>query len=389
MISQRVMLINWVDAAWHPVFVFTSQVLSERGLQIDIVSRRPNPLHQIPGGADFGRNVHIYQIGHGQVGWRNQVAYLQMLWSAYRLAKHAHPDVIIGYDMHGFLAAYCARLGHRRARLVYHNLDLSEESKLRIYGRVLKSFERFTVHTADLTIFSSIGRAALFAAEVNLKCEPVVMMNCQRLEIKEQPTGELGIILAEKGLQFDRLVVRLGSLGPGHAIEATIRSVQEWQGNWGLILVGVGAPDYLASLQQLIAQLNLTQRILILPSVPYSLWYDCLYAADAGVALYEPGSNINHLSMAGAGNKLNLYLKAGIPSIVSNIPDFVAFVERYQAGVVAATHEPAAIARAVNAVFADDTYYQHMSQQARSAFETEFNFERQFQPVMEMLELST
>ena len=159
----------------------------------------------------------------------------------------------------------------------------------------------------------------------------------------------------------------------------------QWAGNWGLILAGVPVPSYLAELENLIEQYGLVQRVVLLPAVPYSLWYDCLYSAHLGIALYEQNDDINHLSMAGAGNKLNLYLKASIPCIVPNISDFVHFVDRYHAAVVASSCEPAAIAESVNATLADTARYTDLCMNARLAFETEYNFETQFAPMLEAL----
>ena len=159
----------------------------------------------------------------------------------------------------------------------------------------------------------------------------------------------------------------------------------DWHENWGIVLAGVGRSRYLAEMDALIDSLSLNQRVVILPSVSYSLWYDCLYSADLGIALYEPG-NINHVSMAGAGNKLNLYLKAGIPSIVTDTPDFVAFLKKYRAGKAVNPTDARAISRAINEALGDEREYADLCQNARRAFESEYNFETQFAPVLDWIE---
>lgn len=384
---MKILQLIWVDAAWHPVVVFTAQVFSERGADVKILYRFPEAQNRIPGSSDFGGKVQLYPSGHGRVGWRNQLAYMKFLIRAFCLARSFKPDLIIGYDMHGIVAATCAHVGHYQAQLMYHNLDLADKSGLRMYGRIIQRLELKAVQTADLTVFSSPGRALSFKQDVRLKREPLVVMNCQRRDDRMTKTGELERILRTKGLSFERLIVRLGSIGPHHAIEATIQSVPHWAGNWGLVLAGVPIPSYLVQLEKLVARLDLAQRVIILPSVPYDLWYDCLYAAHLGIALYELDGNVNHLSMAGAGNKLNLYLKAGIPCIVPNIADFVQFVENHHAAVMATSCEPAAIAAAVNTALTDMARYVDLCKNARLAFETKYNFEIQFAPVLGALEL--
>ena len=381
---MRVLLTIWVDAAWHPVVTFTSQMLSERGDAVHILYRQPESRSAIPGSADFGANAALWPVAGWDGRWRNQAAYLRFLMRAVVLARRIRPDVIIGYDMHGVAAAYLASLAHPSSKLVYHNLDLAPKETLTAYARAVKALEGVAARSAGLVVFSAPGRAAIFKREAGLQREPLVVMNCQRLAVPQMDTGALRQLLDSRGLHFDRLIVRLGSLGPNHGVETTIRSMQEWKGNWGLILVGVPIPSYLQSLQELIDSLHQTQEVVTLPAVPYSLWYDCLYSADLGIALYEPG-NINHAHMAGAGNKLSLYLKAGIPSIVPDFPDFAAFVQKYGAGKVANPADPSSIAAAINAVFAGDAEYVALCQSAAAAFQTEFNFEKQFEPVLSWL----
>jgi glycosyltransferase involved in cell wall biosynthesis len=374
----------WVDAAWHPIVTFTSQILSERGDAVHILYRQPEGRFAIPGSTDFGTNAVLWPMASRHARWRNQIGYFRFLMQAIVLARKVRPDVVIGYDMHGVVAAYLASRAHPRTRLVYHNLDLAPKETLSTYARVVKTFEGVAARSADLVIFSSPGRAAIYKNEVRLVREPLVVMNCQRLAAPEIARGALRQLLGSRGFHFDRLVLRLGSLGPNHGVEATIRSMQKWNGNWGLLLVGMPIPSYLHSLEELVSSLDLTRNVIILPAVPYDLWYDCLYSSDLGIALYEPG-NINHAHMAGAGNKLSLYLKAGIPSIVPDFPDFVAFMETYGAGKVANPTEPYSIAAAVNAVFSDKAEYTALCRRAATAFRTEFNFERQFDPVLRWL----
>lgn len=382
---MRILSLIWTDALWHPVVMFTAQIFSEQGHVVDIMARRPNPQSAIPASFELGSNVKVHQVNGGNSGGLNRVGYLGFLLKSYQLARQAKPDVVIGYDMHGLAAALCARAAGSNPRLIYHNLDLVAEDLLSAYGRFLKRVEEYGARGADLTIFSSSGRANIYRRTVPLERDPMVVMNCQRLALPRQRTGELQASLASRGLSFDRLVVRLGSLGPDHGIEATIRSVAHWKGNWGLVFAGVPVESYLERIEDLIVSLGLQHRVVVFPSVPYSFWYDCLYSADLGIALYERG-NINHAHMAGAGNRLNLYLKAGIPSIVPCFPDFVEFVEEFGAGKVVEPTDPCSIASAVNAVLTDDKEFAVLCRKATLAFEREYNFERQFEKVLHWLD---
>jgi glycosyltransferase involved in cell wall biosynthesis len=381
---RPVVLVIYTDAAWHPTVRFTAQMLSERGISVDILYRKPPPNHTFTAGVDFGQNTRLHPVGHGHTGWCDRGTYLIFVLRACLLSMRLHPDCVIGYERLGFVAAALAARLNTKAVLLYHNFDLPPADRSSFLFRWFMRLEYRWMRRATAVIASSPGRAALLKQEAQMDRDPFVVKNCQRLDSPLLATGELTRILHRRGLRFERLVVRLGTMGPQHAIEATIRSIPGWGGNWGLVLAGAASGSYLTDLEALAESLGVKDRVVILPSVPQSLWSDCLYSAHLGIALYEPG-NINHASMAGAGNKLNLYLKAGIPSVVSALPDFEAFARRYGACEVAVPGDPSSIAEAVNAIFSNDAGYQSYCREASHAFETEYHFETQFRPVLNTL----
>ena len=147
---------------------------------------------------------------------------------------------------------------------MYHNLDLASENELSSFGRLVKRVEEFSAYRAELVIFSSVGRAEIFGREVQLQREPLVVMNCQRRDTREPKTGELQTLLRAEGRKFERLVVRLGAMGPGHGIEATIQSVPEWKGDWGLVMAGVPLNRTCRKLQDQIGALGLEKQVVLL-----------------------------------------------------------------------------------------------------------------------------
>jgi glycosyltransferase involved in cell wall biosynthesis len=77
---------------------------------------------------------------------------------------------------------------------------------------------------------------------------------------------------------------------------------------------------------------------------------------------------------------------AGIPSIVPKTPDFESFVEQYGTSKIAEVNDPSSIAQAVNALLSDPVEYAQYCDNVKKAYESEFNFEKQFEPVLERLE---
>ena len=331
---------------------FTARLLSEHGVKVDLVYRRPNLADDVSGDVDFGSKTQLHPIGGRRSGWRDKIDYAYFIVKVVTLVWRDRPAVIIGYNKLGLTASFIATRLFLKTRLIYHNFDFDISRLRNILGR----FELSAARRADLTIFPAPGRAERYKSIAGLNREPISVLNCYPISWPEKKTGELQRILDSNGLNFDRLVVRLGMIGPFHGIEATIRSMVEWEGNWGLILGGFASDTYLEELYQLVDELGFGNRVLILPSVSGSLWYDILYSGDLGISLYEP-YNLSHAHMAGTSQKLNGYFVAGIPSIVPSTPDFIAFVQQYGSSKVVDVKSPSSIAQAVNSLLCDSDEY--------------------------------
>ena len=382
---MKVLLAIWADPAMYIATIFTARMLSERGISVDLIYRAPNSHLNVAGDVDFGIRSRMLPVGGGYTGWRDKVDYAKFIIKAVKLAWCEKPDAVIGCNTLGITAAFIVNLICPKTRLIYYNFDFDVSTKgLGTLGRLLRWVEFIAARRAEFTIFPAPGRAAEFKAMAQLKREPWSVLNCFPLSWPRQKTGELQRLLESRGLVFDRLVVQLGSIGPLHGIEATIRSVLKWNGNWGLIFAGISIGSYLEEMQKLVTELGLANRVILLPSVPYSLWFDCLYSAHLGICLYEP-CNLSHAYMAGTSQKFNNYLVAGIPSIVSNSPDFIAFVERYKTSKVVHATDPHLIAQAVNSLLCNPEEYSFYCRSVRHAFESEFNFEKQFEPILRLL----
>jgi len=381
--KMKVALVIWTNPDYYQAVIYTAQILSERGHKVDILCQ--NTKEDFFGNVDYGSSIRVWRVGSRNKGFRNYIAFLKFLFFTMYKNIRMKYDLIIGYDMFGFAAAFLMTRIKNPPALIYHNFDLSDMKYLNFFGRQVKRLEYAGACKANAVVFSSEGRAQIFKEEARLLHEPLIIMNCQRISPNYRKTDELQKILGKKGIKADKVVIRLGSIGPGHAIEATVRSVEYWQDNWALVFLGVPLGNYITLMQKLVSDLGLTRRVSFIPYASYDLWNSYLYNADLGLALYEP-VNINHQTMAGAGQKMLFYLKAGIPSILPALPDFIGMVNKYRFGVVANPNEPQSIAEAVNNVLGDERQYNDLAQAAKEAFFSEFNFEKQFSPILKLID---
>ena len=83
--------------------------------------------------------------------------------------------------------------------------------------------------------------------------------------------------------------------------------------------------------------------------------------------------------MGGTSQKLNNYIFAGIPSIVSKSEDILKFNRKYKTSIVT-TNSPKDIAKKINLLVKNKKLYLEKLKN-KVAFNNEFNFEKQIQKV--------
>lgn len=290
--------------------------------------------------------------------------------------------LFVGHDMHGLLPAWLLATRYRRP-WVYHCHDFAESGRrLTLGSHLVRRFERRLARTADVVIVPDYERGQIIAKELRLERVPLVVANAP-FGKREPVSGRLQESLSAKGCYFDQVLFRQGSIGPNHAIEATIRSIPLWQNpRWGFVVMGVVDPDYLSHLNSLADHLSVKSQFLVLPPVAYDEVVRFTVEAQVGHGLYNP-VNINHVFATTGSNKIMEYMAAGLPILVSDRPGLRHLVERYNCGLTADERSPESIARAVNILLGDPQTAQAMGAAGARAFQEEFCYERQFAPVLQ------
>jgi len=312
--------------------------------------------------------------------WQDYPAFVRRVVAS----ADATADLFLGHDMHGFLPARIMASRYRRP-LVYQAHELVIKSdRLAIGGRAVFAFQKQFAKTADLVITPDHDRASIMKDELRLSTLPLVAANAPLLR-PNADSGRLLQAIAEQNRHIDPIILRQGNIGPGHAVEATIRSMPHWIGPLsGLVLLGPLQPDYAQHLQGCAEEMGVHDRLVFLPPVPYHQVMQFTVDAHIGHALYEAVDDNNRLSGT-ASNKLLEYMAAGLPLLASNRPGLRALIERYDCGLTADESDPASIAAAVNTLLGDSQRARQMGVNAARAFDQEFRYDRQFAPVLAAL----
>jgi glycosyltransferase involved in cell wall biosynthesis len=147
--------------------------------------------------------------------------------------------------------------------------------------------------------------------------------------------SELEVSLAEPKVEtkLAKIILYQGALNLGRGIEAAIRAMQYLDGA-ELWLAGDG--DLTEQLKQMVAELKLDQKVKFLGRLPLAGLSQITRQADLGISLEEDlGLNYRYA----LPNKLFDYIQAGVPVLVSNLPEMKKIVDHYQIGAIAETHQ--------------------------------------------------
>ena len=130
-----------------------------------------------------------------------------------------------------------------------------------------------------------------------------------------------------------KIILYQGALNLGRGIESAIRAMQYLDGA-ELWLAGEG--DLTLQLKKMVAELELEPKVKFLGRLPLGELCRVTRKASLGISLEEDlGLNYRFA----LPNKLFDYIQAGVPVLVSNLPEMRRIVDNYQIGAIAHTHQ--------------------------------------------------
>ena len=133
-----------------------------------------------------------------------------------------------------------------------------------------------------------------------------------------------------------------------------------------MLLLVVGAGDALPEMRRRVAELGLQQRVIFAGRVDAGRLPAYTACADLGIAL-DRSVCLNHdYSLP---NKLFEYIQAGVPVLVSGLPERRKLVEQYGVGVVVEDMRPQTVAQAVLRLLDNAEAYAHCRRQCLMAAE--------------------
>lgn len=258
------------------------------------------------------------------------------------------PDVIHAHDL---VTLPVAGVAARRtgARLIYdaHELEVHRNTRSGPYDKIYRYLtERRHIRAADavVTVSDSIARHLARAYSIPL---PAVVMNAADGTL---PAGYERDLRTDLALPRDTpLAVYVGRITVGRGLEQTVAALAHWP-ELHLALLGTQHPSTAAAVRGAMRRLGVADRVHFMDPVPPHAVAAYVATADVSVV---PIQNICLSYYYCLPNKLIESTLAGVPVVVSNLPELRRFVEFGNSGVVMDQTDPRDIARALRAAYAD------------------------------------
>ncbi|MCX7764030.1 MAG: glycosyltransferase [Bacteroidia bacterium] len=282
------------------------------------------------------------------------------LWFFIYLLLRKNWDAVVANDLAALPGTWLASVLRRKA-LLLDSRELFTQTPFVVHRpfrrRLWEMLERFLYARVDYIITVSPPIARYFEQKYK---KPVWLVYnlppksegfaCPRLE--------------------DRLLLYQGMLHPCRGLEELILALSYAEG-WRLWIVGDGPTR--ASLEKLVAQHALEERVRFLGMVPFESLKEYTCQATFGISGELP-RGLNH--EYALPNKVFDYVQAGIPVIVGEAPLIRKVVEHYGCGYVVERWTPREIAKALNALACQQELYERLVEGARKAAR-ELYWERQ------------
>lgn len=167
----------------------------------------------------------------------------------------------------------------------------------------------------------------------------------------------------ELGLPEDKHILILQGTGinKDRGAEEVISAMQYLQ---NCILLIVGSGDVLRTLQKMTMELQLEDKVIFKPKMPFEELRQYTCNSDLGLAV-DKDTNLNY--RFSLPNKLFDYIHAGIPVLASNLPEIKKIINRYDIGYFLENHDPKNIASTIERIFENDERYKILKKNTEKA----------------------
>ena len=281
------------------------------------------------------------------------------------------PDLIHANDFNALLPAYAAAR-KLKCKIVYDSHEVWGENQwIKAAAKpFINRMDKFLARRVDQMVCVSHAAAEYFSQTYGIE-KPMVVTNCAiKKEIVSADT-------VKKNAGFEVLNHGQFYAGRGYDVMADACSMLKDYPEIVLAVRGFGKME--EQLRETVAELENKEQFRFYPPVTVQELIPTAARSCVGVAITESICLNFKLSVS---NKLFEYVAAGLPVIMSDIPEHRYLNDKYDFGIVLQENTPEAFAKTVIQLYTDRNLYERLSQNAVKLSE-EVNWENEFQKLID------
>lgn len=179
-----------------------------------------------------------------------------------------------------------------------------------------------------------------------------------------------------------RIALYQGYLQPDRSLDTLIRAAPFLERDIVIVMMGEDRVGTQAQLEALIASERVSDRVKIVPPVPYAELLNWTASADIGLTVYAPDYSKNVQMML--PNKFFEYLMAGLPVLTSSLEAITEIVRTYEVGQIVSSLEPRNIAVAINTMLANRAALADMHYNALRAAQNSLCWEQEASKLIQL-----
>lgn len=381
---KRILYIQYTNPAGYPPLEHSSTLLANAGWKVLFLGTSTT-------GAQVFRfpphpNIAVRQLSAPAAGWRQKLHFAQfLLWGLVWVLRWRPQWVYASDPLSCPPALLLSYLGFL---VIYHEHDSPVPPKRRTDLAVSGWFQRVLRARAALArravccVLPNTQRVQRFDEEMSHAARTVCVWNCPTLdEITAPRQANVGNTLR---------IVYHGSLNPVRLPVSVLQALAQLPAAVTLSIVGyatVGHQEYIVKLRQQARQLGLLSRVEFVGTLPQrvEVLRQCS-RGDVGLAFMPCDTkDLNEQDMTGASNKPFDYLACGLALLVAERPDWRTMFVEPGYGLPCDPEDAKSIAAALLWFLEHPVETREMGERGRQRIAAEWHYERQFAPVLAIL----
>jgi len=376
---KKVLIIQYTETKRNPIVIQAAKLMAMRGYEVRIFCIKGTKRVESPEGIKFD-----YLGSETNKSLFNFWEYFLFIFKSLIKGIIYRPNLIIGIDFRATLPVFLLAFVLSKPS-IYYCMELELKKKNTTFFRnILLSLDRKLSRRFNIIVFPHKGRGDIFKKITGINKTILIAYNATSKLYSGSKIEEQNCSLIS--FNFKHILFRHGVIADDHSIRETIEALRYLPDDTGLILVGPIKDDYREFLNRFIYEKKLQNRVVLLDFLPRRVIFSLLKKVDIGIAIYKPDIDITNKLYSTSSVKLGEFIAAGIPAVVNDTMELRELNKKVGSFVFADPYSPESIANAVKEVINNPKKAKKLRENARKAFETFYNFEYQFEPVLREIE---